>query len=152
MSRFVVLLTFFFAMCAASVMSQSVAQERMTRVLSYRFDGGGTILSILATSFDGVCNVTIKRRSENGSSEKTGQMDPGTFSKLMEGVSNIEAISSARLTDNSPTVDTETHHIITTLVRTPSGSKSEMYAVLDKGAPEAFRAWLKLLNDAVPKA
>lgn len=152
MSRFVVVFTFLLAMCAAPVMSQSVAQERTTRVLSYRFDGDGTVLSILATSFDGVCNVTIKRRSANNSSERTGQMDSRTFSKLMEGVSSIEAIPSARLTNNSPTVDTETHHIITTLVRTPGGSKSEMFAVLDKGAPEAFRAWLRLLNDAVPKA
>ncbi|RYD82723.1 MAG: hypothetical protein EOP84_08965 [Verrucomicrobiaceae bacterium] len=151
MSRLVILFTLLLAMGTLPVMGQATAQERTTRVLAYRFDGGGTALSILTTSFDGVCNVTIILRSVNSSSEKTGQMDAGIFSKLMEGVSSIEAISSARLTDNSPTVDTETHHIITTLVRTPGGSKSEMYAVLAKDAPEAFLAWLKLLKDVVPK-
>jgi len=71
----------------------------------------------------------------------------------MDGISHIEAITTARVTEHVPPgVDTETHHIITTLVKTKDGAKSEMYAVPEKTAPEAFRTWLKLLLDALPKA
>jgi hypothetical protein len=139
------------ALSLVGALSQSVAGAT-TKVLSYRFDRDGMPFTVLATSFSGICNVTVKRSTANGVSEKTAPMDAATFAELMEGVSQIHAISSARLSDGSPTVDTETHHIITTLDRSDAGSKSEMYGVPDKEAPETFRAWVKLLLDAIPQA
>jgi hypothetical protein len=133
-----------------SVMSQS--QERTTKVLSYRFDRDGVPFTILAMSFDGACNVTVRRRSPSGPSEATAPMEAATFAKLVAGVAEIPAIASARFTTGSPAVDTETHHIITIFIRGAGDTKSEMYTVPDKDAPEPFRAWLKLLLDAIPKA
>jgi hypothetical protein len=133
--------------------SAPAAAEAKTLVLNYKFEGGGASISVLATSFDGACNVTVAQRSAAGSSKRTGPMDAATFNKLFDGASHIEAIIAGRITEHVPPgIDTETHHIITTLMKTKDGSKSEMYAVPEKDAPEAFRDWLKLLLNALPKA
>jgi hypothetical protein len=140
-----------FAVCSVAAISQS-PPESATRILSYRFDRDGVLFTVLATNFNGVCNVTVKRRTTSGLSEKTASMDSTVFTRLMDGVSRIPAIASAHFTAGSPAVDTETHHIITTFIKSAAGSKGDTYAVPDKDAPEAFRAWLKLLFDAIPKA
>jgi hypothetical protein len=143
----------FLAFISMNAIGQTKTSDNTTIVLIYKFDGGGDSIAVRATSFDGACNVTVERRSSAGTAKKTGAMDPATFDKLMEGVSKIEAITAARITEHVPDgVDTETHHIITTLVRTKDSSKPEMYAVPDKTASDAFREWLKLLLNAVPNA
>lgn len=75
-------------------------------------------------------------------------MDAATFDKLFQATSQVPAISSARMTKDSPDVDTETHHII----MATEGKKGDTYAVSEKDAPPEFREWLDLLLSSIPNA
>lgn len=120
-------------------------------ILTYRFDRDGVPFTVNATNFNGICNVTVQQRTAGGMAEKSAPMEEGTFSKLMDGVARTPAITSTKLPDGSPKVDTKTHHLITTFKKSDTDFMTEMYGAADKDAPESFRAWLKLLQDSIPK-
>ena len=131
----------FFAMASVIALGQSKGTKT---VLSYTYHGHGFYAAFIdATSVDGACSITVISSTGNGASRTTGPLDPATFAKLMAGVSQIEAISAAGSIETTG----ELYHVIETLVQNKDGSKSEKHVIPEKDAPEAFRAWLKLLSD-----
>ncbi|WP_035615251.1 hypothetical protein [Haloferula sp. BvORR071] len=124
-------------------------QEAKSEFITYRSRGGK--LGILATNFAGACNITVTRDSPTGPSETTAEMSPATFAKLIQATTDVPAISSHLLGENSGEADTETHHIITVTEQSAAGSSSKIYGVSDKDAPPEFREWLSLLEKSVRK-
>jgi hypothetical protein len=117
-----------------------------TRILIYRRDKPGAELTIMMSSFSGVANATVTEGVGEAAAECTVSLPSAMFNKLFDAFASVSALTSAELTSDSPTIESETHHIVTRMDR-GTGFQG-MYAIPLEGESGEFRAWFKELTEA----
>jgi hypothetical protein len=116
------------------------------RVLIYRRDQPGAELTIMMSSFSGDANATVTKGSGVGAEERTISIPSDAFDSLFNAFAKTKPLAATELTDKSPAVESETHHIVTRMDR--GTGEQGMFAVPLDGASDDFVAWFSELKQA----
>jgi hypothetical protein len=128
---------------------ETEAATEGTRILIYRRDKPGAELSIMMTSFSGIANATVSEGVGDATAEWSVSLPSAKFNELYDAFTSVQALASAKLTEDSPTVESETHHVVTRMNR-GTGDQG-MYAIPLEGTSGEFSAWFTELTQATTK-